>query len=80
MISKDEYLKAKSIIKQYEAEQKRLRKLKKTSIPTNEWILHRQQCCFEHGCKFDKNDCPVVVGIIMQNQKCEKCYLEKDNN
>jgi len=74
MITRDEYLNAKSIINQYELEQKRIRSIKNTSISTSEWDLHRQQCCREHGCKFGNDDCPVVVGILMQNQKCDKCY------
>jgi len=78
MVTKDEYLHAKYIVKMYEAEQKRLKKIKKTSVLTNEWNLHREQCCREHGCKFDKSDCPVIVGILMQNHKCEKCILEKN--
>lgn len=45
----------------------------KTSIPEEEWGVHRTHCCFKHGCKYGDNDCPVVLGIIKQDYECEIC-------
>ena len=50
-----------------------LRDLKhKTSIPKDQWVIHKSHCCFEHGCKYGDKDCPVELAIIDQNYPCEE--------
>ena len=44
-----------------------------TSIPKEQWGVHRTHCCVEHGCKYGDGDCPVVLGIIAQDCYCEDC-------
>ena len=44
-----------------------------TSIPQENWGVHRTHCCFEHGCKYGDKDCPVELGLIKQDYKCEDC-------
>lgn len=44
-----------------------------TSIPQERWGVHRTHCCFEHGCKYGDEDCPVELGLIKQDYPCEMC-------
>lgn len=73
MITEEQYNEAKKLIKQYESEQLDLSKSATTSIPQENWGVHRTHCCFEHGCKYGDKDCPVELGLIKQDYKCEDC-------
>lgn len=35
--------------------------------------VHAAHCCAEHGCKYGKDDCPVVAGRVKQDGPCEVC-------
>ena len=35
--------------------------------------VHRTHCCIAHGCKYGDDDCPVVIGEILQDYLCEFC-------
>lgn len=79
MITEEEYEKAKKVVEQYRAEAlERLRvetgKDATTTIPEERWGVHRRHCCFEHGCKYGHDDCPVDLGIIKQDYPCEYCH------
>ena len=50
--------------------------LKYTEILTHEGV-HRTHCCFEHGCKYGEENCPVVLGYIKQDYPCESCGDER---
>jgi hypothetical protein len=34
---------------------------------------HITHCCFEHGCKYSDDDCPVETGAKRQEHPCEQC-------
>lgn len=38
----------------------------------------KTHCCSRHGCKYGDNMCPVVRGIVIQEQECEYCWHELD--
>lgn len=42
-----------------------------SSVPEDEWGVHRTHCCKKHGCKYSYEYCPVVLGHIKQDYKCE---------
>ena len=42
----------------------------------NEYGVHITHCCSKHGCKYNNEDCPVVLGIVNQDQICEDCYYD----
>jgi len=44
-----------------------------TSIPKEKWGVHETHCCFEHGCKYGNEDCPVAIGLTKQIYDCEFC-------
>lgn len=50
-----------------------------TTIPEDEWGVHRTHCCNKHGCKYGDPDCPVVINLLKQDYPCEICRDEKDN-
>jgi len=35
--------------------------------------VHTEHCCFEHGCKYGDEDCPVATGLQKQSYPCECC-------
>jgi len=35
--------------------------------------VHTEHCCKEHGCKYAEDDCPVVLGTMVQSFTCECC-------
>lgn len=45
----------------------------RTTIPEDCWGVHETHCCIDHGCKYGKADCPVFIGLIKQQYKCESC-------
>jgi len=45
----------------------------KTSIPKDKWGVHQTHCCYEHGCEYGDEDCPIVLGLINQDHPCEEC-------
>lgn len=47
-----------------------------SSIPKERWSVHETHCCFEHGCKYGNEDCPVAIGLIKQEYDCEFCGEE----
>lgn len=42
-----------------------------SSVPEDEWGVHRTHCCKKHGCKYGYEYCPVVLGHVKQDHKCE---------
>ncbi len=50
-----------------------------TTVPEEKWGVHRTHCCLNHGCKYGNQDCPVELGLIIQDYPCEDCELEEDN-
>lgn len=42
-----------------------------TSIPKEQWGVHKTHCCKNHGCKYGDDDCPVVLNLIFQKYSCE---------
>jgi len=44
-----------------------------TSIPQEKWGVHTNHCCFEHGCKYGDDECPVELGLTKQNYSCGDC-------
>ncbi len=81
MITEEQYNEAKKLFIQYETEQLNLlraniSKLTTTNIPKEEWGVHRTHCCFEHGCKYCYDDCPISIGLIKQDFPCETCDEE----
>jgi hypothetical protein len=43
-----------------------------SSLPKEEWGVHRTHCCKKHGCKYSDEDCPVVLGHVEQDYRCEE--------
>jgi len=37
---------------------------------------HSSHCCIRHGCKYDNENCSVVLGILEQEYPCEACELD----
>jgi len=35
--------------------------------------VHTEHCCYEHGCKYGDEDCPVETGRKPQSFLCEYC-------
>jgi len=35
--------------------------------------VHTEHCCIEHGCKYNKSNCPVYLGYHAQSYPCELC-------
>jgi hypothetical protein len=50
-----------------------------TTIPEDDWGVHRTHCCNKHGCKYGDPDCPVEINLLKQDYPCEVCSDEKDN-
>lgn len=47
---------------------------KTTTIPEEKWGVHKNHCCFkDKWCKYGNKDCPVVIGLVEQEYKCEFC-------
>ena len=38
--------------------------------------VHKTHCCIIHGCKYGREDCPVVNGEVQQKYLCEDCDRE----
>lgn len=34
-------------------------------------------CCKDHGCKYGYDDCPVVLGTVVQEFPCEDCRYDE---
>lgn len=41
--------------------------------------VHTEHCCKIHGCKYNKDDCPVVLGLKPQSCNCETCDMVLEN-
>lgn len=39
----------------------------------NEKNVHTEHCCIFHGCKYNKEDCPVMTRKQAQSYPCEDC-------
>lgn len=39
--------------------------------------VHASHCCFQHGCKYGDDDCPVASGQVKQLYDCEECYNDR---
>lgn len=50
-----------------------------TTIPLEQFGVHRKHCCSKHGCKYGDKDCPVVLGIIKQDYPCMDCNDSYDD-
>ena len=42
--------------------------------------VHTEHCCKEHGCKYAEDDCPVVLGTMVQSFPCESCVKPTGDN
>lgn len=42
-------------------------------VMINPTETHASHCCYQHGCKYGNNDCPVAWGTIKQKFRCEYC-------
>ena len=78
MITEEQYNEFKKLIIEYENNKldllrKERCKDAKTTIPQEQWGVHANHCCFEHGCKYGYDDCPVELGLIKQEYDCELC-------
>jgi len=45
----------------------------KTSDETN---LHAMHCCVKHGCKYNDENCPVVLGTTRMKSECSDCLMD----
>lgn len=39
-------------------------------VNKDKWGVHRTHCCKKHGCKYGDKDCPVELGLIVQDYPC----------
>jgi hypothetical protein len=37
--------------------------------------VHTEHCCYDHGCKYGDEDCPVAEGTKRQSSPCEICNM-----
>lgn len=42
--------------------------------------VHTEHCCFNDGCKYGDDDCPVYLGYKKQSHVCEACHDLNDEN
>ena len=42
-------------------------------VPKDDYGVHQTHCCVLHGCKYGEPSCPVVIGILQQEYRCEFC-------
>ena len=42
--------------------------------------VHAEHCCIYHGCKYSSQQCPVILGVIIQNYPCEQCCDEAEED
>ena len=42
--------------------------------------VHQAHCCIKHGCKYGEKDCPVVLGLTIQQYPCEDCGEAEHKN
>jgi hypothetical protein len=42
--------------------------------------VHRTHCCVHHGCKYNQDDCDVVLGKVKQAYSCESCEDDHQND
>jgi len=49
-----------------------------TTIPEDDWGVHRTHCCNKHGCKYGDPDCPVAINLLKQDYPCETCHYDND--
>lgn len=35
--------------------------------------VHTEHCCYEHGCKYGNDACPVANGFLPASFPCEDC-------
>jgi hypothetical protein len=47
-------------------------------VAPEKYGVHRTHCCKKHGCKYNSENCPVVLGKIDQDYPCEHCDFEKE--
>jgi hypothetical protein len=58
---------------------------KTTSTPKEQWGVHENHCCKNHGCKYGDSDCPVVLGLTNyfgceDDQPSDPCFGERPIN
>lgn len=51
-----------------------------TPGPESEKDVHTEHCCVIHGCKYGKDDCPVMNDVKRQSHACESCYMDADDS
>lgn len=39
---------------------------------------HQSHCCMKHGCKYDCEDCPIVLKQVKQDYPCYRCSFLDD--
>jgi len=42
--------------------------------------VHAVHCCKEHGCKYGEDDCPVVLGCVIQKYPYELCNEQQKHS
>ncbi len=42
-------------------------------------VNHIKGCCIDHGCKYNNDNCPVVLGEVDQLHSCPECDKNKNN-
>lgn len=48
------------------------------NVDKSQWGVHAKHCCFEHGCKYGDDDCPVTNNLIKQETPCPDCVEQED--
>jgi hypothetical protein len=43
----------------------------KSNIPKERWGVHVTHCCKRHGCKYGDVNCPVELGLVIQDGSCQ---------
>ena len=46
--------------------------------PHDHTAVHASHCCFQHGCKYGDDDCPVASGQVEQLYDCEWCDNDRE--
>lgn len=60
-------------VEQLNADGLKIHIVAKTTISNEDWGVHGAHCCIRHGCKYMYDDCPVVLGLLKQDYKCQDC-------
>lgn len=47
------------------------------SVKAKKSNVHTTHCCKRHGCKYGDSDCPVEMGLLVQEYPCENCSVKE---